>query len=49
MMYEVIVIWDDGSKNMYPFKTVEEAEQCETNFKKAFGNQVSWTGIVKHL
>lgn len=48
MRYELIVIWDDGSKDRYNFNTEDEARRCEFNFKQAFGRQVSWTGLVRH-
>ena len=49
MNYELIVIWSDGSTDRYNYATEEEARRCETNFKTAFGSQVSWTGLVDKL
>lgn len=46
-MYELIIIWTDGSKNVYPYQTEEEARQGERNMRMAFGNQVSWVGVRK--
>lgn len=46
-MYELILIWETGEKETYIYNTYEEAQQGANNFKKAFGSQVSWTGIDK--
>lgn len=43
--YELIIIWEDGEKQTYNYDTYEEASQGVSNMKKAFGNQISWTGI----
>lgn len=44
-MYELIVIWSTGEKDVYDYETREEAEKGAKNMKMAFGNQVQWTGI----
>jgi len=49
MNHELIIIWSDGSVDRYNYATEEEARRCENNFKLAFGNQVSWTGLVHKL
>jgi hypothetical protein len=46
-MYELIIIWTDESKDVYPYQTEEEARQGERNMRMAFGNQVSWAGVRK--
>lgn len=46
-MYELIIIWTDGDKNVYPYQTEEEARYGERNMRMAFGNQVSWAGVRK--
>ena len=46
-MYELIIIWADGDKNVYPYQTEEEARHGERNMRMAFGNQVSWAGVRK--
>ena len=43
-MYEAIIIWDTGEKEIYEYTTQEEAEQCCKRFKTAFGKQIAWTG-----
>ena len=44
-MYELIILWETGEKENHRFDTLEDAEQAERNYKMAFGNQISWTGI----
>ena len=46
-MYELIIIWTDGNKDVYPYQTEEEARHGERNMRMAFGNQVSWAGVRK--
>lgn len=47
MRYELIIIWDDGKKEIYEYKTIKEAEEAEDNLKKVFGDQIAWTGSRK--
>ncbi len=42
---ELIVIWQTGEKQIYPCDSYEAAKQAEANMRKAFGSQISWTGI----
>lgn len=44
-MYELVIVWSTGEKNIYEYKTREEAEKGGDNFKTAFGYQVSWFGV----
>lgn len=44
-MYKAIIIWDDGNKETYEFKTREDAQNCCERFKMSFGNQITWTGV----
>lgn len=44
MAYELVLIWDTGEKEIYEYRTEEEAIQTAVNMKKAFGNQIAWTG-----
>lgn len=43
--YNLIVVWDTGEKEVFPYETEEEAERAEKGYKTAFGNQVSFTCI----
>lgn len=45
MKYEVVVIWDDGRKDVYEYGTKEKAENIAQGYKMAFGNQIAWTGV----
>lgn len=47
MRYELIIIWDDGKKEIYEYKTIKEAEKVAENMKKVFGGQIAWTGTRK--
>lgn len=40
MKYELVVIWDDGTKETAEYKTQEEAEEIGAGFETAFGGQV---------
>ena len=44
MNYELVVIWEDGSKNVHQYRTEEDAEKGANNMKMAFGNQITWVG-----
>lgn len=43
-MFELVVVWDDGSKNIYEYASEEEADQAGDNMKMALGNQIAWYG-----
>ena len=47
MIYELIVCWNDGLKDTFSFTSEEAAINAEKGFKKAFGDQVIFTGINK--
>lgn len=49
MIYDLIVCWNDGLKDTFSFTSEEAALNAEKGFKKAFGNQVIFTGINKRL
>lgn len=44
-MYELVIIWTDGDKDVTQYATEEDAEKAELNMKMAFGNQIEWSGI----
>ena len=44
-MYELIIIWETGEKEIYSYPTRDMAEKTEREMRKVFGNQISWTGI----
>lgn len=48
-MYELIVIWEDGDKEVHGYTTEEEAQERARGFKMAFGNQIQWCGVRRKL
>lgn len=46
-MFELVIIWDNGEKDVYTYKTEIEAETSGKNMKMVFGNQIQWFGIRK--
>lgn len=44
-MFEVIIIWKDGDKNLHTFERIEDAMECINNYRFAFGNQIAFSGI----
>ena len=44
-MFELIVIWYTGEKEVFAYSTREDAEESAHGFKTAFGNQIEWTGV----
>lgn len=48
-MYELIIVWDNGDKDIYTYNTQEEAERGADNMRMAFGNQVTWAGTRKAI
>lgn len=48
-MYELVVIWDTGEKDIYTYETEAEAEQAGRDMKIALGNQISWCGTRRKI
>lgn len=48
-MFELVVVWSDGSKNVYEYETREDAERGADSMRMACGNQVSWCGVRRKL
>lgn len=46
-MFELVVIWDTGEKDIYEYPTEDEAEQAGHNMVMAFGKQIQWYGTRK--
>lgn len=46
-MYDLIIIWADGERESYAFRSREEAEQAEHNYLLAFGHQVEYVTITE--
>lgn len=43
MAYDLVVIWENGEKNIYPYYTEEMAEDARRSMSKVFGNQISYS------
>lgn len=44
-MFELVVIWSDGNRDVFEYRTRSEAEDAADNMRMACGNQVSWCGV----
>lgn len=49
MPYELVVVWDDKSKDIWEYASEEEAEQAGENMRIALGNQIAWCGTRPKL
>ena len=45
MKHELVIVWDTGEKQVIEYQDEETAKQAESGYKKAFGNQIEWSGI----
>lgn len=43
-MFELVIIWETGEKEVYAYDTQERAERTGREMRKVFGNQISWYG-----
>lgn len=48
-MFELVIVWSNGDKEIYSYKTEEAAEKGAENMKMAFGNQITWAGTRRKL
>lgn len=46
-MYELIVLWSTGEKDVFEYETEEEAMRGADRMRMAFGKQITWTGVRK--
>ena len=46
-VYELVVIWETGEKEVYDHMTEEEAQRSLKHMQFVFGKQISWMGIRK--
>lgn len=49
MPYELVVVWDDKSKDVWEYASEEGAEQAGENMRMALGNQIAWCGTRPKL
>ena len=47
-MFELVVIWEDGTEERYRYGNAEDAYNAGLSFKKVFGYQVMQTLIIEH-
>ena len=40
--YELVVVWDDGGKDVYRYSSREEVEKTGEGMEMANGNQIKW-------
>lgn len=45
--WELVVKWETGEEDRFIYDTKEAAEKAASGYKTAFGNQVTWTGIIE--
>ena len=45
MKYRLVIIWENGDKEIHNFNTKEKAERVGADYKKVFGGQVQWYGV----
>ena len=48
-MFELVIIWDTGGKDIYEYTTREDAESAGKNMKMALGDQIAWYGTRRKL
>lgn len=44
-MFEMVIIWSDGSIDVYEYGDRESAEKAQRGMHIALGNQIQWSGI----
>ena len=44
-MFELVVIWENGDKDVYSYSTEKDAKSAECGMKKALGKQIQWTCV----
>ena len=49
MKYELVIIWDNGDKNIYEYPTEEKAKRVEIGVRMTLGNQISWSFVRPKL
>ena len=46
-MFELVIIWSAGDKDIVKYETERDAEQGAWNMRMVFGNQIQWMGVRK--
>lgn len=47
--HELVVVWQDGSTDVYVYDTEEQANEGGVNMTLALGKQVAWYGIRSQI
>lgn len=48
-MYKVVIIWDDDKREIYHANTYKDAKEIESNYRRAFGNQITYSYVEREL
>lgn len=43
--YELVIVWENGSKDVYTYDNEEAAYNGGESMKMACGNQLAWWGV----
>lgn len=43
--YELVIVWTDGTTDVYGYDTRDAAENAGRGMCKALGNQITWYGV----
>lgn len=46
-MWELVIIWGNGDKNVYRYRTEQDAVKGQKSMQMAFGGQIQWAGVRK--
>lgn len=49
MDYELVIVYDNGEKEIAEYRTEEQAQKAARGIKMALGNQVQWLGVRRKL
>lgn len=44
-MYELVIVWYDGTQNVYRYASEDAAERGEDMMKMANGDQIAWSCV----
>lgn len=44
-LYELVIIWNGGDKDITVYESEKDAQIAELNMRKAFGNQIDWSCV----
>ena len=48
-MYKVVIIWDDDKREIYHANTYKDAKEIESNYRRTFGNQITYSYVEREL